>query len=577
MWQRRQLFLWDWRLLGRAPALANLGPSSDRGAQSGANESKWSGKVILSKTVGTAAQNLVLALAVMTSCTGVAGAQMPATPAAPDARDAADMLKAIDQLTEQNRRLEKQNQQLMDQITALRQTVAEHQGSARSAGALPPGSPSAAKDSPAEIFQARANDGSSSPAPSTSAAVVVEQENKSDETKKWGKYTPNLGFKVAKTEHGDLSISIYSYARYLNQLSLAPNYTNGFGQVIPVTRRQDMQLQKLQFKFLGWVVDPKFTYYLWAWTSNPTMGQGAQVVLAGHLDYKFSKYFALGAGIYSLPGTRSVEGNFPFWLSVDTRLIADEFFRPSYTTGINFKGDLTERLRYQAMLANNTSQLGVSALELDNGFNTFSGALVWETDDFGLAWGDFDDHQKPASRIGAHFNRSHETRQSQPNTETIENTQIRLGDGTIVFTPNIFAPGITVNELDWKMTCVDAGLKYHGFSLDGEYYWRWLNNFIGPGTAGLRTIRNHGFQLQASAMAIPKTLQAYTGGSMVLGNLGNSYDTRVGINWFPWKNKVVRWNAEGLLLYRSPVGYTSVPYNVGSTGFVFHTSLELAF
>jgi hypothetical protein len=531
----------------------------------------------VTRTVRIAILQFGFTVALVAFCTGVSGAQMPATPVAADARDTAEMLKAIDQLTEQNRQLEKQNQQLMDQITALRQTLAEHQGSAQSAGAPSAGSSAAAKDSPTEIIQARANDGSSSPALSTTPAVRVEQENKQEETKKWGKYTPNLGFKVANTEHGDLSISIYSYARYLNQLSLAPNYTNGFGQIVPVTRRQDMQLQKLQFKFLGWVMDPKFTYYLWAWTSNPTMGQGAQVVLAGHLDYKFSKYFALGAGIYSLPGTRSVEGNFPFWLSVDTRLIADEFFRPSYTTGVNFKGDITERLRYQAMLANNTSQLGVSALQLDNGFNTFSGALAWEARDFGLAWGDFDDHQKLASRLGAHFSRSHETKQSQPGTETNENTQIRLGDGTIIFTPNIFGPGVQVNELDWKMTCVDAGLKYHGFSLDGEYYWRWLNNFIGPGTAGLHTIRNHGFQLQASAMAIPKTLQVYTGGSRVLGNLGDSYDTRVGINWFPWKNKVVRWNAEGLLLYRSPVGYTSVPYNVGSTGFVFHTSLELAF
>jgi hypothetical protein len=272
-----------------------------------------------------------------------------------------------------------------------------------------------------------------------------------------------------------------------------------------------------------------------------------------------------------------VEGNFPFWLSVDTRLISDEFFRPSYTTGINFKGDITERLRYQAMLANNTSQLGVSALELDNGFNTFSGALVYESDDYGMAWGDFEDHEKLASRVGAHFSRSHETIQSQPNTQAIENTQIRLGDGTIIFTPDIFGPGIQVTALDWKMACADVGLKDHGFSFDAEYYWRWLNNFTGPNTGGLAEIRNNGFQLQASAMLIPKSLQLYAGGSMVLGNLGGGYDTRVGLNWFPFKNKVIRWNSEGLLLYRSPVGYTSVPYNVGATGFVFHTNLEMAF
>jgi len=490
--------------------------------------------------------------------------QQADTAAASDAKNTTNMLQAIDQLTEQNRKLEKQNQQLMDQITALRQALAEHHGGTPAENTQSHASFVAAKDSPTGPSAGLTNDGSAL-VPATTSGILVEQQNKQEEeSKAWGKYTPNLGFKVANTKHGDLSISIYTYARYLNQNALAPDYSNGFGQAVPVIRRQDMQLQKLQFKFLGWIMDPKFTYYLWAWTSNPTMGQGVQVVLAGHVDYKFNKYFALGAGIYSLPGTRSVEGNFPFWLSVDTRLIGDEFFRPSYTTGINARGEITKGLRYQAMLANNTSQLGVSAVELDNGFNTFSGALVWETGDFGLAWGDFDDHQKLALRVGAHFNRSHETAQSQPGTETIENTQIRLGDGTIVFTPNIFGPGITVNALDWKMSCVDLGLKYHGFSIDGEYYWRWLNNFTGPRTTGLPQIRNHGFQLQASAMAIPKTFQVYAGGSMVLGNLGGGYDTRTGINWFPFKNKVVRWNAEGLLLYRSPVGYTSVPYNVGS-------------
>jgi hypothetical protein len=158
-----------------------------------------------------------------------------------------DALRAIDQLTDQNRQLEKQNQHLMDQITALRRTLAEHQGGAESADALTSASSVTAKDSSGEIAQALASDGSSASAPSTTPAVLVEQENKQEETKKWGKYTPNLGFKVASTEHGDLSISIYTYARYLNQLPLAKNYTNGFGQVVPVVQRQDMQLQKLQF------------------------------------------------------------------------------------------------------------------------------------------------------------------------------------------------------------------------------------------------------------------------------------------------------------------------------------------
>ena len=102
-----------------------------------------------------------------------------------------------------------------------------------------------------------------------------------------------------------------------------------------------------------------------------------------------------------MPGTRSVEGNFPFWLSVDSRLIADEFFRPSYTDGFIVKGQITDKLRYQAMLGNNLSVLGVSALQLDNGLNTVATALVWTptNGDFGVGFGDFEHHEKLAARL----------------------------------------------------------------------------------------------------------------------------------------------------------------------------------
>jgi hypothetical protein len=525
--------------------------------------------------------HFVLIFAAVASIAGVARAQQaiteptdPSGAAVPNPKSTADVLRAMDRLIGQNRQLEKQNQQLMDQITALRKTLAE-QGGLPSADVLSPASLVETKLPSTEIIATRTNDGP----PSTTAAVLLEQENKQEETKKWGTYTPNLGFKVANTEYGDLSISIYTYARYLNQRLLDSSFTNAFGTVTNIQRRQDVQLQKVQIKLLGWIMSPKFRYFLYTWTSNPTQGQGAQVVVAGNLNYTFNKHFTLSAGITSLPGTRSVEGNFPFWLGVDSRLITDEFFRPSYTSGIWTRGAITDKLRYQAMLGNNLSTLGVSALQLDNRFNTFAGALVWAptTGEFGEGFGDFEGHEKVATRLAAHFTRSHETAEEQPSTQTFENTQIRLSDGTIIFTPNLFGPGVTVTAVNYRMTSFDGGVKYHGFALEGEYFLRWLTKFVGPGTAGLPDRFDHGFQMQGSAMVIPKSLQLYAGGSTVFGQFGTPYDTRVGLNWFPWKNKVVRLNNEFLYIYRSPVGYTSVPFAVGGKGLVFHSSLEMAF
>jgi hypothetical protein len=426
---------------------------------------------------------------------------------------------------------------------------------------------------------------SESPAPAEAKPKGQDDDDKFD-----GRYTPNLGFRVVNTEYGDMNVSIYTYVRYLNQLGLDPTYTDSFGNTKNIQRRQDMQLLKLQIKFLGWILNPKMRYFLYAWTSNANQGQGAQVVLAGNLQYTFNKYFTLGGGIRSLPGTRSVEGNFPFWLNVDSRHIADEFMRPSYTSGVWATGNLTGRLKYQVMLGNNMSTLGVPATRLDNGLNTLSSALIWfPTGDFekgfsGQGWGDFEHHERFSTRLGVHFSHSKENKESQPDGEQFENTQLRLSDGTVIFTPNIFAPGVTITDARYRMTTVDGGFKYRGFALEGEYFWRWLDNFkftTAPTTEQLALVPSslfdHAFQIQGSAMVVPKTLQAYMGFSKIFGQYGQPRDFRTGVNFFPFRNKVVRWNNEALYVYRSPVGYTSVPYPIGGRGWIFHSSMELAF
>jgi hypothetical protein len=503
------------------------------------------------------------------------------------APSADDMLKKVDLLVQQNEQLERHNHELMDQISVMRRMLAE-QAHAPHTEAL---DAAVAKETSSDISHPVSNDisptsttmAASTNVISTSSVNAATQTGNAvagqEQSKTWGNYTPNFGYKVANTEFGDMSVSIYSYVRYLNQKNLAPTYTNYFGVTSTLQQRQDVQINKVQIKFLGWMLNPKLRYFLYAWTSNASQGLGAQVVLAGNLSYRFSNYFTLAGGIRSLPGTRSVEGNFPFWLGVDTRLITDEFFRPSYTSGIWATGDISKTLSYQAMIGNNLSTLGVSAAQIDNAFNTISSMLAWEptTGEFGIGFGDFENHQKLATRIAGHYTTSTETAQEQPGQDTFENTQIRLSDGSVIFTPNLFRPGTTVNSLRYQMVSGDGGFKYHGWAFEAEGFWRWLNNFEGTGTAGLPTRYDTGYQFQLSMMPIQKKLQLYSGGSHIFGQYGNPYDARIGTNWFPYKNRVLRWNTELLYLFRSPVGYTSVPFPLGGKGLVFDTTVELAF
>jgi len=395
------------------------------------------------------------------------------------------------------------------------------------------------------------------------------------------RYVPNGGFLIVEHDLGEMYVRLFSYARYLNQLGIDETYTDAFGNVHNVVQRQDAQLQKFFLPFSGWFLTPKLRYYLYVWSANTSQGDPAQVVGAGNLSYVFNRYVTFGAGITSLPSVRSTEGQFPYWLGVDDRLIADEFFRGSYTTGFWLKGEFATKFKYMGMLANNLSTLGVSAAQIDNTFDTQSYMLQWlpTTGEFGLygTFGDFDYHEKLATRLAIHYTSSTEDKQSQPGTDGIENSQVRLTDGSQIFTTDLFGPGITVNRVKYRMSSVDGGVKFKGISVEAEQYWRWLSDYEGTNVASLANINDHGYQLQASAMLMPKILQVYFGNSGIYGQFGDASEIRLGANWYPVKQRGFRVNGEYIHVNHSPVGYTAYPMPVGANGNIFHFNFEVNF
>src|SRR5262245_47020374 len=120
----------------------------------------------------------------------------------------ADVLKTIDQLIEQNRKLEEQNRELMAQINALRQTIATSN---------PPGAvnPDTANKDPLPKDPQRSA-GPQQPAPPDDKSALPEAS--SGNSAIFGEFNPGRGFTVARGETGELNLSGYMVARYLNQL-----------------------------------------------------------------------------------------------------------------------------------------------------------------------------------------------------------------------------------------------------------------------------------------------------------------------------------------------------------------------
>jgi len=78
-------------------------------------------------------------------------------------------------------------------------------------------------------------------------------------------------------------------------------------------------------------------------------------------------------------------------------------------------------------------------------------------------------------------------------------------------------------------------------------------------------------------MAIQKVLQVYLSGAQIFGSFGDAAELRTGVNWYFTKQRGLRWNAEFIRLWNSPVGYTAVPYPVGGNGPLFHVNIEMNF
>ena len=119
----------------------------------------------------------------------------------------------------------------------------------------------------------------------------------------------------------------------------------------------------------------------------------------------------------------------------------------------------------------------------------------------------YDDYfasKKARIRLGTSFTRSREDRFSNLDQSSPENTSLYNSDGVLTFSTGAFAPGVTVDEATYKMWAIDGGIKWNGLAVNGQYYFRWLNDFEADGPLPLASTFDHGFELSAGHFVIPE-------------------------------------------------------------------------
>jgi hypothetical protein len=196
-------------------------------------------------------------------------------------------------------------------------------------------------------------------------------------------------------------------------------------------------------------------------------------------------------------------------------------------------------------------------------------------------YGDFERHDKLATRLGFSSTWSPEERFTNVDTGLTENTTLRLADSVNVFDTGALAPGVTVNRTMYTILSFDAGIKYKGFFLQTEIYHRWLDDFQADGPLPVTSILDRGFFIQASYYLLPQRLEVYGATSQIFGDksagFSNSSEYLAGMNLYFAKSRNHRLNMQAMDVNRSPVTSTFGYYTAGQHGATFTTAFSVFF
>ncbi len=470
---------------------------------------------------------------------------------------------------QQLRKMEEQQAVLLELVEGLRRRL-DGGANRDGLGTAPPSSP------PSQAGHLPGNSAPAADASGPSPPAAIQKDSKNDDRYRDGIviWETNEDAKVPFL----LKFNNNTQIRYLNTLSANETFTDHLGVVREVHRRNDITVNRSMFILGGYIFNKRLRYSLTVWTS----AGAASIVVAGNIGWQFSKKLTITGGYTGVPGTRSLVNTFPFFASTD-RTLADNFFRPAFTQGVWANGEIVKGLHYLAFVGNGLNTLNISANKIDTKLLT-SGSVWWEPlGDFGEPgkarnmYEDYFASKDVRVRLGTSLTRSPEDRFSNLDQSNPDNTALYNSDGVLTFSTGAFAPGVTLENATYRMWAIDGGLKYNGLAINGQYFFRWLNDFKADGPLPVSSTFDHGFELSVSKFVIPRKLILFTRGSMVVGQFGNSHEYAGGFKWHFLPVERLWLSGELMRVWKVPYGAAFTPYTAGMTGWAPMLQTVLAF
>jgi hypothetical protein len=382
------------------------------------------------------------------------------------------------------------------------------------------------------------------------------------------------GIVIYETAEGErfpflLKFNVNTQIRYLNTTDSPETFTDHLGNIREVHTRNDITVNRSMFILGGYMFDKRLLYSCTVWTS----AGAASIVVAGNIGWRFNQGLTFMGGYTGVPGSRSLVNTFPFFTPTD-RSMADNFFRPGFTQGLWAFGEPVKGLNYLVFVGNGLNTLNISANKIDTHL-LYSGSVWWEPlgnyGPPGKSRNMYDDYfasRDVRVRFGTAYTRSREDRFSNLDTSSPENTSLYNSDGVLTFSTGAFAPGVTVDQATYRLWAVDAGIKWNGLAVNGQYFVRWVDDFDADGPIPIASMNDRGFELSVSHFVVPRKVSLYGRGSMVFGEFNDSWEYAVGAKWHPVDTERFWLTGEVMNVHRVPYSGAFTPYTSGLDGWV---------
>ena len=357
------------------------------------------------------------------------------------------------------------------------------------------------------------------------------------------------------------------------------------GEPIEVTRRSDFEIERGRLSFAGTTFDEDLHFYI-----NLDADTDDNHVVIFHdfwFNYEFNRAFDLYAGKAFVPGSRE-------WLMGSTgthlidRSLATTFFRPDRSVGVWAIGEPLDDLHYRTMLGNGFQTTDLDFEQINDSLMS-STSVWWEPGgDFGSGYADLKMEDRLRTRLGSSFTFASESGKTDSGSAIAESNFLRLEDDVVPVTPDNWKledgtrlTDLGVDHFDVTLLAVDAAMKYRGWSLHGEGYYRWVDDISPTGLSPTGfpedTNETWGGYLAAGYMLIARTLDLQVRSSTVQGDLKDSWEYAAGVNYYLDGTHGNKLSLDVTHLDGSPVSNSGPNFRVGDDGLLVRLQLQLSF